>query len=64
MKEIIADQRVPLSFDEQERIQADLLDEVFGLVRWSRCCAIPRSPTSWSTTRTTSSLKRAACCRG
>jgi pilus assembly protein CpaF len=31
VKEIIADQRVPLSHDEQERIQADLLDEVFGL---------------------------------
>ena len=31
VKEIIADQRVPLSFDEQEKIQADLLDEVFGL---------------------------------
>ena len=31
MKEIIADQRVPLNFDEQEKIQADLLDEVFGL---------------------------------
>jgi pilus assembly protein CpaF len=31
VKEIMADQRVPLSFDEQERIQSDLLDEVFGL---------------------------------
>ncbi len=31
VKEIMADQRVPLSFDEQERIQGDLLDEVFGL---------------------------------
>ena len=31
VKEIIADQRVPLNFDEQEKIQADLLDEVFGL---------------------------------
>jgi len=31
VKEIIADQRVPLSYDEQERIQSDLLDEVFGL---------------------------------
>jgi pilus assembly protein CpaF len=31
VKEIISDQRVPLNFDEQERIQADLLDEVFGL---------------------------------
>ena len=31
VKEIIADQRVPLNFDEQEMIQADLLDEVFGL---------------------------------
>ena len=31
VKEIMADQRVPLSYDEQEKIQADLLDEVFGL---------------------------------
>jgi pilus assembly protein CpaF len=31
VKEIIAEQRVPLNFDEQEKIQADLLDEVFGL---------------------------------
>ena len=31
VKEIIADQRVPLNFVEQEMIQADLLDEVFGL---------------------------------
>ena len=31
VKEIIADQRVPLNHDEQERIQSDLLDEVFGL---------------------------------
>ena len=29
--EIIGDQRVPLSFVEREQIQADLLDEVFGL---------------------------------
>ncbi len=29
--EIIADQRVPLSLSEQERIKADMLDEVFGL---------------------------------
>jgi len=29
--EIILGQRVPLSFEEQEKIQSDLLDEVFGL---------------------------------
>ena len=29
--EIIGDQRVPLNYSEQEKIQADLLDEVFGL---------------------------------
>ena len=29
--EIIAGQRVPLSFEQQERVQDDLLDEVFGL---------------------------------
>ena len=31
VKEIIADQRVPLSFHEQTKILDDLLDEVFGL---------------------------------
>jgi len=31
VSEIISKQGVPLSFDEQEKIQADLLDEVFGL---------------------------------
>ena len=31
VKEIMTDQRVPLSYEEQEKIQADLLDEVFGL---------------------------------
>ncbi len=31
VREILADQRVPLNYDEQEKIQADLLDEVFGL---------------------------------
>ena len=31
IKEIMSEQRVPLNFDEQERIHADLLDEVFGL---------------------------------
>jgi pilus assembly protein CpaF len=29
--EIIANQKVPLNFSEQERVRADLLDEVFGL---------------------------------
>ena len=31
LNQIIDDQRVPLTLSEQERIQADLLDEVFGL---------------------------------
>src|SRR6201997_522358 len=31
VNEIIRDQKVPLSFNEQEKIQTDLLDEVFGL---------------------------------
>ncbi len=31
VQEIIADQKVPLSLEEQNQIQADLLDEVFGL---------------------------------
>jgi pilus assembly protein CpaF len=29
--ELIVEQRVPLSFDEQEKVRVDLLDEVFGL---------------------------------
>jgi len=31
ISEIISDQRVPLSFTEQEKIKEELLDEVFGL---------------------------------
>lgn len=31
VKEIMAEQRVPLNYDEQNRIQSELLDEVFGL---------------------------------
>jgi pilus assembly protein CpaF len=31
VKEIMEEQRVPLNFDEQEKIHVDLLDEVFGL---------------------------------
>jgi pilus assembly protein CpaF len=31
VNEIVTEQKVPLSFEEQEKIQSDLLDEVFGL---------------------------------
>ena len=31
VNDIVAEQKVPLSFEEQEKVQADLLDEVFGL---------------------------------
>ncbi|MFC5863790.1 CpaF family protein [Acidicapsa dinghuensis] len=31
VNEIVSEQKVPLSFEEQEKIQSDLLDEVFGL---------------------------------
>jgi pilus assembly protein CpaF len=31
VNEIVAEQRVPLTFEEQEKVQTDLLDEVFGL---------------------------------
>jgi pilus assembly protein CpaF len=31
VREIIAEQKVPLSMNEQQKIQSDLLDEVFGL---------------------------------
>jgi pilus assembly protein CpaF len=45
VKEIIADQRVPLNFDEQEKIQADLLDEVFGLGPLEPLLRDPKSTT-------------------
>jgi len=31
VNEIVTEQRIPLSFEEQEKVQNDLLDEVFGL---------------------------------
>ena len=31
IKEIMSGQRMPLNYDEQEKVQTDLLDEVFGL---------------------------------
>jgi pilus assembly protein CpaF len=31
INDIVAEQKVPLSFEEQEQVQSDLLDEVFGL---------------------------------
>jgi pilus assembly protein CpaF len=31
INDIVAEQKVPLNFEEQERVQSDLLDEVFGL---------------------------------
>lgn len=31
IREIMAEQRVPLNYEEQEKIQSDLLDDVFGL---------------------------------
>ncbi len=31
INDIIAEQKTPLSFEEQEKVQSDLLDEVFGL---------------------------------
>ena len=31
INDIIAEKKVPLSFEEQEKVQSDLLDEVFGL---------------------------------
>ena len=45
--EIILDQRTPITPEVQEKIQAELLDEVFGLGPLSRCSPIPGFPTSW-----------------
>lgn len=59
VKEIISDQRVPLNFDEQEKIQADLLDEVFGLGPLEPLLRDPKISTSWSTIRIMFLLKRA-----
>jgi pilus assembly protein CpaF len=42
INEIISDQRVPLSFSEQEKIQSDLLDDVFGLGPLEPLLADPR----------------------
>jgi pilus assembly protein CpaE len=48
-----------LSSIEKQQICDEVLDEVFGLDRWSRCCRTRRSPTFWSTatSRSTSSAK-------
>jgi pilus assembly protein CpaF len=43
VNEIITSQRVPLSFGEQEKIQTDLLDEVFGLGPLEPLLADPRN---------------------
>ena len=53
VNEIIKEQKVPLSLVEQEKIQAELLDEVFGLGPLEPLLRIQRSRTSWSMTRTT-----------
>lgn len=42
ISEIVADQRVPLSFEEQAKVQSDLLDEVFGLGPLEALLADPR----------------------
>jgi pilus assembly protein CpaF len=42
INEIISDQRVPLSFSEQEKIQSELLDDVFGLGPLEPLLADPR----------------------
>jgi len=47
VNEIILAQRVPLSFAEQEKVEAELLDESLALVRWNRCSQIRQSLTFW-----------------
>ena len=51
VSQIIGDQKVPLSRDEQDRLQADLLDEgarakVLRALE-SRCCEMSRSRKFW-----------------
>ena len=45
VNEIIRDQKVPLSFNEQERFRKICSMRSSVSVRWNRCSAIPPSPT-------------------
>jgi hypothetical protein len=47
IKEIMGAQRAPLNLDEQEKIMPISWTKYLALARWSRCCGIRRSPTSW-----------------
>jgi len=46
-RELIEEEKTPLSLMEKDRVIEEVLDEVFGLGPSSRCCAIPPSRTSW-----------------
>jgi pilus assembly protein CpaF len=40
--QLISEQNAPLSAPDRDRLAHDILDEVFGLGPWNRCCTIPR----------------------
>jgi len=55
--------RSPIQRSERTRLANEVMDEVFGWARWSRCCRTPPSPTFWSTPPTPSTWSAAACWR-
>ena len=64
VKEIMSDERVPLNFDEQEKIHAELLDEVFGLGPLEPLLRDPKISDILVNDKATYSWKRAGCCKG
>ena len=44
---LVEEELTPLSLMEKDRVIEEVLDEVFGLGRLSRYCAIPPSPIFW-----------------
>ena len=49
IQDLVAHSNTPLSASERDRLAREVLDEVFGLGPWSRCCRTRPSATFWST---------------
>ena len=49
VERLILDESLPMTMAEREKVIEEILDEVFGLGRSSRCSRTRRSATSWST---------------
>ena len=62
--EILTEEGTPISLSERETLFSELLDDVFGLGRSSRCSAIRPSVTSSSTRTSMSSSSAAASSKG